>query len=125
MFTWISNFSDAPLIVIVSEAVLTGLTATAALMACTGFLGFLGAFTHRKAILALYALLTWPVLAGWITVGYIGYKNRNSVDWEYTASKNWDDFSTEKQVIQYNVRSFILTASLNAADIYPFSIDPS
>jgi hypothetical protein len=106
MFTWINNFSDAPLIQIVSEAVLTGLTAASVLMMSTGFLGFLGALTHRKAILALYTLLTWPVRAGWITVGYISYKNRNSVDWEFQSSKSWDAYDTEKQIIQFKVYYF-------------------
>lgn len=103
MFTWINNFSNAPLIEIVSEALLTGLTATSVLMTTTGFLGFLGAFTHRKAILALYTVLTWPVLAGWITVGYIGYRNRNSADWKIKASQDWSDYGEERQVIQYKV----------------------
>lgn len=107
-FTWLNNFYDAPLIKVVSESVLVSLTATSSLMATAGFIGFLGAFTHRKAILTLYVILAWPVMAGWISVGYLSYRIRNNIKWEQQMSIGWDNFNIERQLIQYKVlRSLI------------------
>jgi hypothetical protein len=100
IFTWFNNYTVAPLIRSTKPSVLYAITVASALMAIAGFVGFLGAFTHKKVLLIFFVILVWPVMAGYIAVGYLAYGEVNSSQWENNLSKEWGLIGGQRRLIQ-------------------------
>ncbi|KAI8804344.1 Tetraspanin family-domain-containing protein [Cladochytrium replicatum] len=100
VFTWANNFLYAPFIKLLREDLLIMATGVSGLMSIVGFLGFLGAFTHRKTVLTVYNVLCWPVLGGFIALAYLAYRDVNGTQWENILSLRWDELYASRQLIQ-------------------------
>ncbi|KAJ3393835.1 hypothetical protein HDU92_007472 [Lobulomyces angularis] len=98
--TWLNNYYDAVLYKAISIVFLILLTVVSTLMALTGLIGFLGAFSHKKFILTFFVILNIPVFAGWVTLGYLTFKEVNSSEFEINISNQWNSYNAEKNLIQ-------------------------
>ncbi|KAI8812937.1 Tetraspanin family-domain-containing protein [Cladochytrium replicatum] len=100
VFTWSNNFLYAPFIKLLRLDLLIIATSVSTLMSVVGFLGFLGAFTHRKTLLTVYNVLCWPVLGGFIALAYLAYRDVNGTQWENILSLRWDELYASRQLVQ-------------------------
>ncbi|KAJ3052353.1 hypothetical protein HK097_006474 [Rhizophlyctis rosea] len=100
VFTYVGNYSMAPLVLIVRRDLFLGLTIVGCGMIVTGLIGFAGAFLHKKRLLSTHSLLLAPVLVGLIVSGYIAYKQRHDVHWDREVAWGWGDLGENRKVIQ-------------------------
>lgn len=82
-------------------------------MALTGFLGFLGVLSHRKTIMVFYIMLVWPIIAGWVVVGYMSYNKRNSINYNADLNRDWDAYGADRQVVQLKVKEHGKITNIN------------
>ncbi|TPX71122.1 hypothetical protein SpCBS45565_g01248 [Spizellomyces sp. 'palustris'] len=100
LFTFINHYPMALLVRLVCADLLFLITLTTALFASIGFVGFLGAFLHRKKLLTIYSILLWPVLGAALVAGYIAYKDVNGNEWSEQLSERWAVYGDRRADIQ-------------------------
>ncbi|KAI8811638.1 hypothetical protein BJ742DRAFT_124363 [Cladochytrium replicatum] len=100
-FTYAETYSAADLFKIIAPPVLLPLTTVASIvMSIVGFIGFVGAFAHRKNILTVFNVSCWVVLALFIAIGYIGYRDANNTQFENDLALKWDTWTWQRGVVE-------------------------
>ncbi|KAI8807399.1 hypothetical protein BJ742DRAFT_314581 [Cladochytrium replicatum] len=100
-FTYAETYSAADIFKIIAPSVLLPLTTVASIvMSIVGFIGFVGAFAHRKNILTVFNVSCWVVLGLFIAIGYIGYRDANNTQFENDLALKWDTWTWQRGVVE-------------------------
>ncbi|KAJ3025296.1 hypothetical protein HK097_006712, partial [Rhizophlyctis rosea] len=91
LFTFLNTYIYAPIIKTILPTVLYLSISLAILMTLTGFIGFLGAFLHWKAVLVVFQVLVVPCLVGDIVIGYLAHQYVHDVHFQTRGTREWTE----------------------------------
>ncbi|KAH9272368.1 hypothetical protein BASA83_005461 [Batrachochytrium salamandrivorans] len=65
-----------------------------------GIVGYCGALLHRKTLLIFFMIAIWPLVFGYLYVGYTTYRQLHSTQWERSISESWNTLNSTQGTFQ-------------------------
>ncbi|KAJ8328380.1 hypothetical protein O5D80_003738 [Batrachochytrium dendrobatidis] len=113
------TYTGSPIIISLwGSSIVVALMVSGSLQVLFGIVGYFGALLHRKTLLIFFMVAIWPLVFGYLYVGYSTYRQLNATQWEKSLSDSWSTLNTTRGSIQaqYNCCGFLSSFDRPFAD---------
>ncbi|KAI8918871.1 hypothetical protein BC831DRAFT_481988 [Entophlyctis helioformis] len=100
LLTFIDYFPRSALYRLWRADILNIVLAIACCQLALSVIGFIGALSHRKPVLTLLMVCLWPLMVGYLYVGYESYRDLHSTQWDKSVNAIWTRNRDSRSLVQ-------------------------